>query len=153
MKHSVYLAGPITGCTYRGCTGWREYAQRCLDSETTKCKSPMRTKNFWAPDEIVDNSGLSSPMASARGILCRDHNDCVNASVLLVNFKEAEKISIGTVMEIAWAYERRIPIVVVLPVAVLNIHQHDMLDEAIDYAVADLDVAIAIARTIIGEDA
>ena len=153
MKHSVYLAGPITGCTCRGCTGWREYAQAALDSKTTKCKSPMRAKNFWAPDELVDNAGLLNPMASDRGIMCRDHNDCVNASVLLVNFRDAEMTSIGTVMEIAWAYERRVPVVAVLPLDRPNVHSHGMIDQAIDYITSDLDEAIEIVRTIIGEDA
>jgi hypothetical protein len=42
-------------------------------------------------------------LSCARGITTRDYNDCKRCDILVANFLGADKISIGTVMEIAWA--------------------------------------------------
>ena len=42
----VYLAGPITGLTFEGCTDWRDYAIASLADNAIKGLSPMRAKEF-----------------------------------------------------------------------------------------------------------
>ncbi len=46
MTHTVYLAGPIAGCSYAGCTDWREYAIGALLDAGIKGLSPMRAKEY-----------------------------------------------------------------------------------------------------------
>lgn len=152
MKHRVYLAGPISGCTFADCTDWRKNVKLALDSPSTVALSPMRAKEFWCDKQIVDNTDIGEPLASDRGIMCRDRNDCCGASVLLVNFLDATTVSIGTVMEIAWANKLQIPIVVVLPNPCYDIHDHPMLRQAYDYVCSSLAEAVHITKTIIGED-
>jgi len=43
---TVYLAGPIAGCSYAGCTEWRGEAIRHLDEFGIKGLSPMRAKEY-----------------------------------------------------------------------------------------------------------
>jgi len=80
--------------------------------------------------------------------MTRDFNDCSTCDVLLVNLLGASKVSIGTVMEIAWAYQNRTPVVVVMEQEG-NPHEHAMIREAIGFRVHTMGEAIAVVRTIL----
>lgn len=148
QRFLVYLAGPIGGCTYHGCTEWREEVAKQLNRDTIHCLSPMRGKDFLCNEKAIDAIDYEHPLATAKGIISRDFNDTTRADVLLVNLMGTEKVSIGTVMEIAWAYDRRIPIVCLIEEK--NVHQHKMLMQAVNFVTTDLDEAVAFVRTIIG---
>lgn len=151
----VYLAGPITGLDYKGCTDWREEAIAKLSP--VKGMSPMRGKDYLAnlaemPHKSDELAAIGHVMSTSRGIMTRDRYDCTKCDVLLVNFLGAKKVSIGTVMEVAWADANRIPIVCIMEPG--NIHEHGMVDEAIGFRVGSLDEAIRITRIILlGPDA
>jgi hypothetical protein len=68
----VYLAGPITGQSFKGCTDWRNYAKVELES---------------------------------------------------VGLIGADRVSIGTVAEMAWAYMKQKPIVIAMEPSG-NPHEH-----------------------------
>lgn len=137
----VYLAGPITRLDYKGAVEWRDYAIQKLFP--IRGMSPMRGDKYRA----------LSVLSSDRGIMTRDRNDATTCDVLLVNFLGATRVSIGTVMEIAWADGRRIPIVCAME-KTGNVHDHGMVKEAIGFRVETLDEAIQITRSILlGSDA
>ena len=81
---TVYLAGPITGCTYGGCTDWRKSVKSTLDCFGITGLDPMRAKDFLAGETSVGNE-YENPLACPRGIMTRDHWDCTRCDVLLVN--------------------------------------------------------------------
>lgn len=151
----VYLAGPITGLDYKGATDWREEAIAKLSP--IMGMSPMRGKDYLRnhpsmPHKSDELAAIGHVLSTSRGIMTRDRYDCTNCDVLLVNFLGAQRVSIGTVMEVAWADANRIPIVCVMEPG--NIHEHGMVDEAIGFRVASLDEAIRITRIILlGPDA
>lgn len=134
----VYLAGPITRLDYKGAVEWRDYAIQKLFP--IRGMSPMRGKEYL--------SNVLSVLSSDRGIMTRDRNDATTCDVLLVNFLGATRVSIGTVMEIAWADGRRIPIVCAME-KTGNVHDHGMVKEAIGFRVETLDEAIQITRSIL----
>jgi nucleoside 2-deoxyribosyltransferase len=111
--------------------------------------SPLRGKEYLAKagpleDQYHDLHALSS----SKGIVERDHNDCMTRDMVLVNLLPGnDRVSIGTVMEIAWAYAYRKPSVVVLNPG--NIHTHAMLTECAGYVVETLDEAIFICKRIL----
>lgn len=152
---TVYLAGPISHVSYGACTGWRDEAEAALKAWGIKGLSPMRGKDFLKHvtcfsqqcDAYSDN-----PLSSPRGIMTRDYYDATNCDVLLVNLLGAEKVSIGTVMEIAWAYQARTPIVLMIESGGTNVHEHSMIHEAIGYRTDKLAEAIEITRLILGAD-
>lgn len=148
MYH-VYLAGPVTNCTYKGCTDWRDYVSKKLNSMDTICLSPMRAKKFLFKHTKMSKSGYDfHPLTTKKGVLARDKNDCLRADVLFVNFLDAVEISIGTCIEIAWTHLKHTPVVCIMKND--NIHMnHAMLDEMIDFIVEDLDSAIEITKTIL----
>ena len=156
MKHGVYLAGPITGLSYNGATDWRDIAERELESAGIRAISPMRGKKYLAHinslpciDEELNKMVLDlSVLSSGKGITTRDRFDATNCDVLLVNLLGAKIVSIGTVMEIAWADLKRTPIVCAIEPSG-NVHEHAMVMDVIGFRVPSLEEAIRITKAIL----
>jgi Nucleoside 2-deoxyribosyltransferase len=149
MSRRVYLAGPITGYTFDGCTEWRDKAKAELAAFGIEAYSPMRAKEYLKSEGVLTgsypNGGLFS---SSRNIMTRDYFDCTGADLILVNLLGCEKPSLGTVMEMAWAYGNRIPLVVAME-ATGNPHEHPMIAEAIGFRVTSLEDALTVAKRIL----
>lgn len=145
----MYLAGPITGCTYGETTDWRKYLTYHLANEVD-CLSPMRAKDYLDNDAVIlkcydGGNAFKNIMSSSRGIMSRDYWDCHRCDLLFVNLEGTKQVSIGTVMEIAWGFERRIPIVALLDKA----HDHAMIREAVTHRCSDLEQAVQVVRALI----
>lgn len=148
----VYLAGPITGVSYKACTEWREIVKDMLD-EDIKTLSPMRGKQHIeqrSKNGLVAMSYEDFPLSSVKGINTRDYNDVKRADAVFVNFLGAEKVSIGTVMEIAWCRAFSIPVVCVMEKD--NIHNHSMLNYACGYIVETLEEGVAVLEALLLPD-
>lgn len=155
MKFLVYLAGPIKGCTFTEATSWREYVTNNLPKQIValspmRGKDPVNIKNQSDEFGRIQDSYEDMPLTSAKGILTRDYNDCTRSDIILANFLGAKSISIGTVMEIAWAKSHNIPLVLVMEHN--NIHNHPMIRESVGFIVQDLSSAIATVKSILLPD-
>lgn len=149
--HTIYLAGPITGCSYAGCTDWREYFKTLVPA-SVQCLSPMRGKDYLAGEKIIDGSYPEHVLSCSRGIMTRDRFDCTRADLVVVNLLAAPRVSIGTVMEIAWADLLRTPTIVVMEkegTDPANVHEHPMLAEATGFRVETLEQAAHVAKVIL----
>jgi nucleoside 2-deoxyribosyltransferase len=144
---SVYLAGPITGCTYQGCTDWRKKAIERLKEFDIEGLDPMRAKSYLEAFVEMGNE-YNHPLSSARGIMTRDHWDCTRCDIVLVNFIGAKTVSIGTVMEVAWAWDNQIPVVMAIEESG-NPHHHAMINEATGFRVQTLEEAIETVIAIL----
>lgn len=91
----MYLCGPINGCTDEECRDWRETVKGIWPGLTL---DPMRR----------DYRGFEE--TAVREIVEFDKIDVIASDVLLVNY---DKPSVGTSMEILFAFERGKLIVVV----------------------------------------
>jgi nucleoside 2-deoxyribosyltransferase len=138
----IYLAGPITGLTYEESVTWRKQVSDVLTPLGIQCFCPMRTK-----DALSGPTHLQTLLRAPRSIQVRDHNDCIHADCLLVNFLGAKRVSIGTVMEIAWAYTRQIPVVCLMEPG--NLHDHEMIQESISFRVSNIQDGIEIVKSIL----
>ena len=141
----VYLAGPIAGVDYDVAVDWREYATERLTARGIECLSPMRAKHALKGKRIsrdykkYQDHGQSY---TASGIMTRDHTDILRADALLVNLLGASMPSMGTIIEMAWAYAYRKPAVVAIE-ANGNPHgNHPMLAAAMPFRLETLDQAI-----------
>lgn len=147
----VYLAGAISGLTYDGAEDWRAFAKADLSAHGIKAVSPLRGKDYLRgiPALTADCAGYGdlNCMSSPRGIMTRDRFDATRCDILLVNLLGAERVSIGTVMEIAWADAVRTPIVVAMEPKG-NIHEHAMISEAIGFRVSTLTEALHVVKAI-----
>ena len=152
MITRVYLAGPITNLTYNDCVGWRQEVKDRVGPHI-QTYSPMRGKQRLK--EIAAGSPIldcyeDNPITTAKGINMRDFNDVKRADALFVNMLGATKVSIGTVMEVAWARSMNKPVVCVMEKD--NIHQHSMFNYACGYIVDTLDDGIELLNQLLGSD-
>lgn len=145
---TVYLAGPITGCSYDECTDWRSFAIKKLRQYDIRGLDPMRAKSYLSDQKVLGNVYDTDPLCSSRGIMTRDHWDCTRCDVILVNLLGARIPSIGTIMEIAWAWDNNIPVVVAMEKEG-NIHDHAMVNEATGFRVSSLQEAIETVIAIL----
>lgn len=143
----VYLAGPITGHNYETASNWRDKAWRYLDEFGINAYSPMRGKSYLSKEDMIQDSYSDHTMSSINGINVRDYNDCRTSDAVLVNFIGCgDRVSIGTVMEIAWARAFQIPVVIVMEKE--NIHKHGMLTFG-NIVVSNLDDGLDAIRQIL----
>ncbi len=150
-SHTIYLAGPISGCSYGECTDWRE-AFKTLVPRSVQCLSPMRGKDYLAGQKLIEGSYPAHVLSCSRGIMTRDFFDCTRADVIVVNLADAPRVSIGTVMEIAWGFQTRTPVIVVMEKEG-NVHEHPMIAEAIGFRVETLEQAAHVAKVILFDPA
>jgi hypothetical protein len=146
-RPSVYLAGPITGASYAGCTKWREDVTYALAPDIV-CFSPRRRKEDLVEGGKIRDDYVGNVLSCSRGIITRDYYDCVRHELVYARLLEAERVSIGTVMEIAWAYQARIPIIAVMEKQA-NLHDHGMIRECIGFRVETDEEAIAVTKAIL----
>jgi len=145
---SVYLAGPITGTSYGECTDWREQLVARFKGAGVAAYSPMRAKDYLLQETSVADSYESKIMSSQRGIYARDFNDCRMCDALFVNLLDANRISIGTVMEVAWGAAFNKPIVLVMEDE-NNLHEHSMLREACPIRVNNIAEGVDIMKALL----
>lgn len=156
MTKSVYLSGPIDGLTYEEGLDWRTQAKERLARLNIMGICPQRGKDYlsqmgmmeFAEQEQTFNKNY--PMSTAPAVLARDRHDTLACDAILVNFQGARRVSIGTVMEIAWAHLHHKPVVVVIDKDD-NLHgRHPMLRECFDIVVNDLEDGINIIEIMLG---
>lgn len=127
----VYLAGPISGLTYDGATSWRDDIVKQLWERNVEGLTPMRGKAFLGKaTKIADHykeEDYDDVSGTVAAINIRDHNDVYTCDALLVNLLGTKSVSIGTVMEIAWARAYNKPVVLVIEKDGTNLHEHSML--------------------------
>jgi hypothetical protein len=149
MTPTVYLCGPITGLSYNDCTDWREGAVKDLAEHGIRGLSPMRGKDYLRHLETISGTGEEyahlGVLSTPRAVLTRDRWDSTRCSMLLANLLGAKAVSIGSVMEIAWADLARIPIICAIE-ETGNPHEHMMLKEAIGFRVPTLAEALHVAK-------
>jgi len=150
--NNIYLAGPIQGLRHGEAESWRKQIIRLLDdaSSEVNCLSPMRAKDKLRNVGVINTAYEElGCLYSAHGIMSRDFHDCTTSSMVIFNFLGAKKISVGTVMELAWAYQARIPTVVITEKEG-NIHEHPMVNEAINFRVDSIEEAVEVALSVLG---
>ncbi len=145
----VYLAGPITGLTFRGASRWRaeftEALKRANESHryprTTHLHplSPMRDKDQFICDP---RQVLPSTWDEGKAAVHRDLLDIRRSDAVLVNLLGASRVSLGTMCELGYAYaERKFILVVMEPD---NPHDHVFVTELASQIVPTLDDALRV---------
>lgn len=147
MSKLVYLAGPIDGCTYEGCTGWREYATKQLAEDGIIGLSPMRAKEFLKSHPKLVDGIYDHPLTMDSGFTTRDMWDVRRCDAILFNLLNAEKVSIGTMIEYGWASAFNKPMITVIEKE-KNIHEHGMIRRLSGYRVDNLESGLTIVRAL-----
>lgn len=136
----VYLAGPISGTSYGESTSWREDVTRKIYPHTAL--SPMRGKSYLSSEEAIADF-YNTPLSCAKGIVTRDRWDVERCDIVFVNLLGANRVSIGTMMELAWADAYRKPVIMVMENEG-NPHDHAFVREIAGFWLRTLDEAAKI---------
>jgi len=150
----VYLIGPVKGCSYDTATNWRDEVVKMFPSEITVL-SPMRGKDFLRgtahldiQSQVVAHDIVARHLTTPRGITLRDRFDVMRADAVLGNFLGADKISIGSIFEIAWADLCKIPIILAMEDRG-NQHEHPMVRECAWHIFPELEQAVRCVSGIL----
>jgi nucleoside 2-deoxyribosyltransferase len=157
VSPTIYLAGPITGCSYGEAVDWREEARAALAPHGITCFSPMRGKQYLEKERVLrgdPEAYMETELSSPHGIVARDRFDCTTSDLVLANLLPAEETgitSIGTMIEFGWADLGRVPIIAVMSPKT-NPHWHAMVTELAGWVVDSLDSGLLVARAILLPD-
>lgn len=143
----VYLAGPITGLSFDNCINWREWFIRGLPSQIVGL-SPLRGKDYLEGEEEVKHQYADWVLSTERGLTTRDYNDVKRSELIVANLFGAKTVSIGTVMEIAWARAMQKPVILIMEKEG-NLHDHPMIRDSVGYRVETLDEALWLTKVIL----
>lgn len=108
----VYLAGPISGLTYKDAIGWRSWAAERLREHRFVALDPMRGKEWIG--EKYGGDPLPPTFDDDRAAFSRDLRDIDTSDAVLIHFALANRASIGTIAEMGYAHARGLPIYAVL---------------------------------------
>lgn len=146
----VYLGGPITGLSYEEArNGWRRAFANSL-SKKIEPLSPMRQEGHLAEiKEISGHAYDSNPLSTARGIFAKDCLDIDRSDVVVFNYLDAKRPSVGSIFEMGYAYHARKPIVTVMRRGFDNPHDHLFVLESSSYIVPTVSEAAAIVNAIL----
>ncbi len=147
MQKLVYLAGPINGQTYRGCTEWRKYVIDELNKEKITGLSPMRAKEFLREHNLMKDGIESNVLSTDARIPTRDMLDIRSSDAVLFNLLDTEEVSIGTMIEYGWASAFNRPIVTIMEKEG-SIYEHNMIRRFSRYRVETLDEGINVVKSL-----
>lgn len=143
---SLFLAGPLTGISYGDALDWRQYVERRLPPDVIAF-SALRGKEYVAKEAVLKDAYPDHLLSTPQGTITRDRFDVSRCDALFVNFLKADRVSIGTIMEMAWADAWRIPIILAMEKG--NIHDHAFVRQVAAFITDDLDEAIRTAVDVV----
>ncbi len=104
-KLMVYLVGPITGYSFSEVAQWRR--EFCADPpEGTIGIDPLRRRPELATSEVIAGEYPTHRLASKDGILAQNKFDVSRSKAILANFLNKDRLSLGSVIELAWAFQQ-----------------------------------------------
>lgn len=159
MKPSIYLAGPIAGQTVDGAVDWREIVADALYG-SVRCFSPMRGKEHALRDHAGDKplpaTGYpeGDDLLTDRGIVARDLLDIRRVDLVFCNLDiSADRVSVGTMVEIGYAHALGKPILFIMGKATpWGLYSHPFISEVGSFFTNNLDTAVAMVNRILLPD-
>jgi nucleoside 2-deoxyribosyltransferase len=132
MKNfTIYLAGPITGKGYEEVVS--SYAEKTTYFEAIgyNVLCPMTGKSYLRNEIEFKSENYKFPVSTNHAIFERDMWMVSNCDIILADLSNSgERVSIGTMMELAWASLLHKHSVIILPEN--NVHRHAFVLESGD---------------------
>jgi len=141
---TVYLAGLIS-TDHPESLEWRIRAGKELRRDF-RVLTPMRDKHDL--QETTNDGGLTSLRWPASAIIHRDYQDVIQSDVILAHLElfGSPRPLIGTIFELAWAWQARIPIVGIAHLGNTLMRRHPFVSQAVTVYVPDLETAYSYVR-------
>jgi len=106
----VYLAGFIQGSKLKECILWRKQIREYYKDYPFVFLDPLNGKDFAS----ISQDGLKSSR-NPHSIIHRDYKSVTSADLIIANMNtfEEQRPLTGTICELAWAWEKHIPIIMI----------------------------------------
>ncbi len=149
---TVYLAGPIVGCTYNEANDWREYvAGRLHDLSNGHVQgvSPLRCEPLMGDRYTMGNP--DPRFGTAKAIGSKNVFDVHNCDMILAHIPkppEGQRHSWGTICELAGGYFLNKQVVTVSDCDI--IHNHPVITAMSGWTLRTLDEGIEVIMGILG---
>jgi len=139
-KLSIYLAGPIAGQTGEGVVSRYEEKIAILSDFGYVVYHPMLGKMNLRTEIEFRAGGYDHPIGNDHAIFERDHWMVALVDVILADLSTSgDRVSIGTMMEMAWASHLGKQVILVMPDG--NVHDHVFVRQAATIRFPTLDDA------------
>ena len=139
---TVYLAGLISTHAPES-LAWRLKAEEAL-SGAAEVLTPLRGKENLFKE--TNDGGVTSNVLTASDVILRDYRDIRRSDVILANLElfGSDRPLLGTIMELAWAWDYKIPVVAIARPVNILMRTHPFISSAVSHYVHDLDAAVDI---------
>lgn len=145
MRFRVYLSGPITGLTGPQASDWRAVVGKKLTEHGIRVLNPLRGGSYLS-SQVPDIGKSQEALLSDKALMRRDKADVYACDVFFANLIDTKQVSVGTLMEMAWAEDHNKIVVVAMN---NDMHDHPFVREsaiifktlqrAIDYILSCVD--------------
>lgn len=139
---NVYLAGLISTEAPES-LHWREKAEDYLWEHGITAISPMNSKSGL--EHVSKDGGLTDPRLTNADIVLRDLRDIMRSDIILAHLDlfGSKRPLIGTIAELAWAWEHRKPVVAVASEDNALMRSHPFITRFVAHYFADMESAMS----------
>lgn len=129
MKFKIYCVAPISNLSYNEVVDYYHGVKCDLEAIGYDVLYPMCCKGYLKNEkDDLQSSGYVFPPSTDDAIFGRDRFFVQCADIILANFTNARRVSIGSMFELAWASMLGKHIIVVMDKD--NVHQHSFVKKA-----------------------
>lgn len=132
----IYLVRPISGCSFEQVINYYEETTEILNEVGNQTLHAMMGKHTFKDEDGNPKMGwfrasdYEDPVSTDRAIIGRDRWMTKKADIIYANFLDAERVSIGSVMELAWAFDYSKHVVLTMQKS--TIHDHAFIKQCAD---------------------
>lgn len=137
------MAGPITGRNLEEANDWRGNVVEHLNNAGIRGVSPLRCEPIRG--ETYDIGNADPRFGTARAIASKNFLDVQTCDITLVYLPKElndKKLSLGTIVELAWAHALRKPTILVSDDPLIT--EHPVMQANASWVVPSLDEAIEV---------
>lgn len=149
MQPTVYLAGPIVGCTFDDANNWRYYVDEKLKPYGIRGVSPLRCEPLR--EKVYPAQGADPKFGTARAIGAKNVYDVRNTNMTLAFIPkppEGSRHSWGTLCELAGAHFINKQTILVTDDP--DVLEHPVIDAMAGWVLPDFDHAIEVIIGVLG---
>lgn len=143
---SIYLAHQITGLSYEEVVSYYENVTKILTEFGYKIYCPMTGKSYLRTEDNLKNEGYKFPTSTDHAIKERDKWMVSQSDVVLTDLTGMTRVSVGCMMELAWADLLGKHTIVVMEKD--NPHRHAFVLECADIVFETLPEALAYLKNL-----
>lgn len=143
----IYLVHPISGLSADDVFGYYERTAKDLTELGYDVLTPVYAKQHLRCEKEFRATGYKSECSTNHALFTRDRWMVKQADIIYANFLLAKGVSIGSMMELAWASDSDKHVVVSMQEE--NIHQHAFVLEAASVIYDEHDKAMAYLKNLV----